>query len=139
MDNFTRDDMLTRWGESELIQRTDRTRVGAIDEAVLAAAMDLAQTDIDGALADAGYTPPVVWARLKPVGLDLARYYLYEGTRPKEIQDGYSAAIAFLDKVSTGGIRPPGLTQDATPPASAGPEYVAGTPAFGDLTDFLGG
>lgn len=114
----TRADLVTRYGEQELIDLTDRAGLGVTDDDVIAAAIARAEADIDGALADAGYTPPVSWSRLTQLGESLARYYLgTAGTRPPEVQADYTAAQGMLTRISTGAIRPPGVEPGDQPAA----------------------
>lgn len=98
--------MITRFGESELIELTDKS----------GQAGELVQTVLDGALADAsatidGYlagryalplvsTPPV----LIPICCDLARYQLYDEQASEQVSNRHKNAIRFLELVASGKV-----------------------------------
>lgn len=122
MSYVTKQQMIDRFGERELVQLTDRSNVppATIDDTVL-----------DGALADAadmidGYLKPVYALPLSVVpgilvrmAADIARYFLHARGVEKESQvyRSYAEALAWLKGVSTGLIQ---LDADGTAPAQSG-------------------
>lgn len=109
-------DLITRYGEYELTQLTDRARVGAIDGSVLDQAIADAGAEIDGYLATAGYPTPLVAAPyvLTRYACDLARWYLYDEVRPDAVQRGADQARNWLERIADGRYRLPGLATDDT-------------------------
>nr|WP_315206493.1 DUF1320 domain-containing protein [uncultured Albidiferax sp.] len=117
MDYATQADMVIRFGELEIIQITDRDRLGAIDSTVLAQALADATAYADGFLgkvyqlplrgcAQPGmggvvtYTPPPVLTRIV---CDLARYYLFtNGDKDHEAVRRYKQAITELTSIGDG-------------------------------------
>jgi len=104
MSYATRQDMIDRFGEEELILLTDRDgSAGMIVDAVL----DLALAD--GAATINGYiggryklplaTVPEVLVRLN---CDIARYQLYDERAPEQLQKRHEADIDFLTALGSG-------------------------------------
>lgn len=98
--------MLARFGESELIALTDRDgAAGGIVTAVLDTALSDASALIDGYLAGRYAlplaTPPVALTRLC---CDMARYGLYDDQANEQVSQRNSDAVRFLEKVSEGKI-----------------------------------
>lgn len=107
MPYATKASMITRFGESELIQRTDRAEpaLDVIDDAVLTLAMARADADADDALR-ARYAVPVA---SPPISLltqveNRARRYLYDDGMPDAVKDGNDEATAWFDGVAKGRI-----------------------------------
>lgn len=100
-------DMIDRFGETELIQLTDRAEppVGLIDEAVMDRALEDADGDIDAALA-VRYTLPLasVPKILKRAACDIARYYLYDDVPGEDIRKRYEDAKKLLLQLATGAV-----------------------------------
>lgn len=117
MDYATQADMVSRFGELEMLQLTDRDRLGVIDSTVLAQALADATAYADGFLgrvyqlplrgcaqpAVAGvvtYLPPPVLTR---VVCDLARYYLFTNAdKDHEAVRRYKAATTELIGIASG-------------------------------------
>jgi phage gp36-like protein len=122
----TKQDLIDRFGADELIQLTDRTNAGVIDDAVLDRALDDADREINAHVA-ARYvlpfaSPPPILTRL---AADIARYFLYEDRATDQVKDRYNAAVRLLRSVSTGAAT---LGPDAghqAPAAAGGPEVAA--------------
>lgn len=117
MTYFTQQDLIDRFGETELIQLTDRTGLNAIDSAILAQAIQDASAEIDGYLAGVyplplAATPP----QLIRVGCDMGRYYLRLaiGVVPETVEKRYEHAIKYLKAVATGAISL-GVAQEDAP------------------------
>lgn len=102
----TQANLVTRFGEAELIGNTDREGAGDIVAATVTAAILKASNTIDSYIG-ARYALPL--ASPDPVlqGLceDLARHALYTVDRPELVQKAYDAAIAHLKDISRGTAR----------------------------------
>jgi len=122
MTYATRQAMIDRYGENELIQLTDRARLGVIDDAVLGQALADAGAEIDGYLAvrytlPLDHTPPV----LMRVACDVARYRLFDDAAPEEVRNRYTDAVKWLAAIARGLVSlgmPP-----AEAPAASGPRF----------------
>lgn len=151
MTYATQQDLIERFGETELIQLTDRAEPpsGAIDAAVIARALADADDQINAYLA-ARYTVPMSPAPklLTRLAADLARYALYEDRVTEIVRQRFDAAIAQLKDIAAGKAS---LGVDAAgdePASSGGPEaeandrvFTRGRPstgAAGTLDDYLG-
>jgi phage gp36-like protein len=119
-------DMLARYGETELTQLTDRDGSEcALVMAVLETAITDACSDIDGYLSDGGYALPLAQAPhvLVRHACVIARAYLYDDVRPKDVLDDYNRTIAWLEKIADGRLR--------LPATDAGGEIAAGSVSTG--------
>lgn len=110
MAYVTQQDLIDRFGSTELIQLTDRTNMPAttIDATVVAAAISDAENVADSYMAKR-YALPLspVPDVLVPVVANLARYNLYGERAEKEsaIYRNYKDAIAWLKDVSSGTVQ----------------------------------
>lgn len=126
--------MVDRFGESEVVALTDRTRTGQIDDSVLLPALESASAEIDGYLAGRFPLPLTNPPRiLAGYACDIARYRLCgSGTRlTEDIRDRFRDAVRFLElaaagKVSLGGMPDGG----AAPSADDSIQFHAGTRVF---------
>ncbi len=125
MPYTTRAEMIERFGERELIQLTDRSGAGIIDEAVLSRAMADADAEIDGYLRERYALPlaavPPVLARL---AANIARYNLYDEMAPEEPRRRYEDAVRTLKAIAKGEVHL-GLPTGGAAPAVGAPK-VAG-------------
>jgi len=117
MTYATQTDMVSRFGEDELIALTDRGLTGQVDPVVVGGALDDASAEIDTYLAGR-YTLPLVAVPKFIGGLccDIARYRL-SGSSTLETtvaRDRYRDAVAFLKLAAEGkvtlGAMPNGVT-----------------------------
>lgn len=100
MGYCTVEEMLAPW-ERELTQLTDKTGVGAVNVALVQAAIDSASVFIDGYVAMQTDLPYDDSARqLMECCMGIARYRLYAEGRPKEVADDHAAWLKFLSDVS---------------------------------------
>jgi len=137
----TQADLVDRFGELELIERTDRADPPAniIDTAVL----DMAINDANGLIDTYIKTRyPQVFASvpepLKRKAADIARYYLYDDTPTDQVEAAYKAAIAFLKDVAAGraSLGPDQSGNQAV--SDQGAEMIAPARIFGrDDTSFI--
>ncbi|URD68108.1 DUF1320 domain-containing protein [Conchiformibius steedae DSM 2580] len=98
---ITRQDMIDRFGEGELIKLTDRTHRRAIDDAVLDKAMADAAAEAGSYLSAAGFVrlPPTPPRALTVKACDIARFYLYENGTSGIVQKRYDEAVKWLKEV----------------------------------------
>ena len=99
--------MTLRFGEQELIQLTDQGRLGALDTAVLTAALDFANGVVDTHLSGGGYALPI--SKVSPVlvsaACSIARWALYDKKRPDAVNEEYDRQVAWLKLVSSGAVK----------------------------------
>ncbi|MDF0377693.1 DUF1320 domain-containing protein [Methylophilus sp. YYY-1] len=107
MSYATQQDMVSRFGNREMVALTDRDNTGVIDASVLSGGLTAADNEINVYLAGRydlplASTPTIV----RDFACDIARYRLCssEVTETKEIRDRYKDAVAFFTKVSRGEI-----------------------------------
>lgn len=106
----TKQDLIDRFGEAELIQLTDRpdpatgATTGAIVDSVLNQAIADADAEINGYLAK--YTLPLatVPTVLVRSACDLARYFLMDDAATAQATKRYEAVLKFLREVGKGAI-----------------------------------
>lgn len=122
-------DMVTRFGERQILELTDRDVSGSIDTAVADQALTDASAEIDGYLA-ARYSLPLasVPGILVPYCCDLARLRLYPDAIPEAAAQAAAQARAFLADVARGRI---GLGADfeADGPAGGLAQIASAAPA----------
>jgi len=113
----TRDDMISRFSEREIIQLTDHEGLGLIDELVLSQSISDASAEIDGYLAAYSLpleSPPTLLSRSC---CDVARYYLYDDQMTDQVERRYEAVIKYLSQIAKGnislGLNPEGESVDA--------------------------
>lgn len=99
-------DLIDRFGEPELAQRTNRVDGLTIDTVVLGRALADADAEIDGYLATRYVLPlanaPVVLNRL---ACDIARYRLYDDGTPATVRQRYEDAVSLLKRLSSGDVQ----------------------------------
>ncbi len=101
----TQDDLITRYGEEELIQLTDATGAGVINADTVARAIADAAGEIDGYLAGR-YSVPLspVPKSIERIACDIARYYLYADQITEAVKKRYDDAVLFLRGIARGDI-----------------------------------
>ena len=99
----TKQNLIDRFGESELAQLTDRDAGTTIDDTVVNRALADADSLINGYL-QTRYTLPLssVPPVLEGVASDIARYYLFEDRAPEIVEARYKDRVGWLKDVSTG-------------------------------------
>lgn len=105
MPYCTQADLVSRFGEEELIQLTDRDRTGAINTTVLQSAIADASAEVDGYLGGRYVLPlPHVPPVLSRICADLVRYYLYDDVPRDQVRQRYEDAVAFLKSIAKGQV-----------------------------------
>lgn len=96
-------DLIARYGEDELAQRTDRAAGQTIDPAVIDRALEDAAAEIDSSLA-ARYALPVasVPPLLVRLACAIARYHLHDEAATQRIRDDYEDALKVLAEIRSG-------------------------------------
>ena len=96
-------DLVDRFGSSEILQLTDRDNLGVINVTVLNRALVDADAKINAYL-EPVYTLPLatVVPVLIGVAADIARDFLYDVSPNDQVRLRYEDALAFLDGISTG-------------------------------------
>lgn len=129
----TKQDLIERFGERELVQLTDRTNTpaSAIDDTVVARAIADASTYIDGYVGKA-YTLPlaVVPTALTKTAADISRYYLHSKGVEKDspIQRAFDQANDFLRDISRGIVKLVQADTGASPSEAGAGQVVFSTP-----------
>ncbi len=99
----TPDNMLSRFGEDELIALTDRTGSGSIDSERLLSALSDAAATLNGYLAARYPLPlPTVPDVLTRLCCDIARYYLYDDAANDQVSKRHDDALKMLKQLSDG-------------------------------------
>lgn len=99
----TQDDLIARFGETELVQLTDRASDGVVDVAYLDVSITEAQAEVDSYIG-AIYDLPLLTV---PVSLvtatcNIARYRLYNQQATEEVKIRYEDTIRWLRDVARG-------------------------------------
>jgi phage gp36-like protein len=133
----TKQNMIDRFAEQELIQLTDRANppAGAIDDTVLNKALADADATINDHL-QGRYALPlsVVPLSLERMACELARYYLYDDHPTDTVRTKYEDAIKFLEAVSKGVIKLGVDAQDQSAPVVGTPQTAAPERQFNQET-----
>jgi phage gp36-like protein len=124
MSYCTEANLITQYGIDELIQLTDRTDSGLVDSAVVSAALDAADAEIDSYLA-VRYTLPLATVPAVVVQLAgvIARYRLHDDREIPVVRKNYEDAVDSLKRLAKGSMvligagsnAAPALGQSATP------------------------
>jgi len=104
MSYCIKQDMIDRFGLSELSQLTGYDNSGVLDDDVLNQSIADADAEINGYLSD--YVLPLtnVPANFRLIACDIARYYLYDDAMIDQVRDRYQNAIKYLVQVGKGAI-----------------------------------
>lgn len=103
MPYCTQQDLVTRYGEDELIQLTDKQHTGQLDTDVISSAIADADSLIDSYLGSR-YSLPInpVPRSLLRIACEITRFYLYEDLSTDEVKDRYEKAVMSLKAISKG-------------------------------------
>lgn len=130
MGYATKQNMIDRFDQAELIQLTDRgtPATGAIVDAVLNSALADADAEIDGYLVGSHALPlPSVPRNLVMLACDLARYKLYDDRATEHVRQRYDDAVKYLVRVGKGELALSLDAQDQPAPLNGAP-MVDGPP-----------
>lgn len=118
-------DMINRYGETEMIQLSDRANTGLVDVVVVEAKLADASAEIDAYL-QGRYDLPIVDVPvlLTRIAADIARYHLYDDRATEQVTQRYKDAVRFLESVARGTVHL-GLGATAQPALITGGPEVA--------------
>jgi phage gp36-like protein len=125
MPYATLQDLIDRYGEDELIERTDRLDppAGVIDVAIANQALADADAEIDGYLQSRYQlplaNPPAV---LKLAACKIARHNLYDDAETEKIANDYAEVLAWLRGIAKGVFSLGPATDGTTAPETDGPK-----------------
>lgn len=124
MPYCTRQQLIDRYGETEIKQLTDRANLCVIDDVVLNQAIADADAEIDGYLREKHTLPiTVISNTLELIASEITRFYLYDKSATDEVRNRYEHAIATL-KSYVAGKTDLGLPDDTVANASGGVAFV---------------
>ena len=125
MSYATKQDLIDRFKEPELIQLTDSSGdAGAIDDTVLSRALDDADAEIDTYLVARYALPlPTVPRVLVNAACDIARYRLYEDRSTEHVTKRYDDAVKLLRMVSEGKVSLGLDTNQQATTTAGGPQF----------------
>lgn len=135
MPYASKQDLIDRFGETEMVQITDRDGTGLFDDATFAKAQADGDAEIDAYLQGRYALPlahvPTILCRL---ACDLYRYYLYFPRLIEDVEKRYERSVKLLEGIRDGRINL-GLDAGQAPEPAASPVRVSSRPRiFGDDT-----
>lgn len=108
----TLNDLIERFGETELIQLTDEQNTGVLNTASVNQAIADASNEIDSYLIGRYQLPLVeVPEFVKGYACDMARYRLWDDGALDQVSIRYRTAIKYWRDISTGALRLYGSTE----------------------------
>jgi len=127
MTYATQQDLVDRFGTTELVQLTDPAGL-AINTTTVARALADADAEIDTRIS-ARYALPLasVPTVLVRVAADLARYFLWDARATEQVRNRYKDATALLDKIGRGDVSVPGAA--LLTPAAGSVAVLASAPS----------
>ena len=121
---ITRQDLIDRFGEGELVALTDREGRGVIDDEVINRAIEDAEAEAAAYIQAARLVLPSPPKVLVIKVCDIARYYLHDNGETQVVLDRYKQAVAWLRDV----VRNPRLLDPDAVVAEAKPSACAVRP-----------
>lgn len=135
----TQQDLIDRYSEQELIERTDRTGANAVDATVVAAALESAAAMIDLHLRGRYRVPLTgeIPREIIAIACAIARKELWKDATSEAVREDYDDAIKSLEKLASGKVQ---LAIEAPPAAERGVQFNAEPPAISptDFKSFIG-
>lgn len=124
-------DLIDRFGETEVLQLSDHENTGDIDADVVARALGDADALIDSYLATK-YTVPLspVPDLVKQMACDIARYLLYRDSSPDLVTARYNAAVTSLKALAAGTATLGGDAGAAAAVEAGGVQFKTSTRVF---------
>jgi len=97
-------DLKKAFGDAELIQLTDRQNAGVVDDAVLDAAIDAADAEINQRLRAKGWTVPLATSStdLTRIAANITRFLLHVDVAPEPVKEAFEREIKKLDNYVKG-------------------------------------
>ncbi|BCW89964.1 hypothetical protein sos41_31320 [Alphaproteobacteria bacterium SO-S41] len=133
MTYATKQNLIDRFGETELARLTDKAAATTIDDTVIERALTDADAKIDGYVS-ARYAAPLapVPPLVNQIATAIARYYLWEDGAPEHVRKGFEDALSDLKRIADGTVVLPGAAAaaaGASAPGSA-PSFERDCPVF---------
>ncbi|GEK71595.1 MULTISPECIES: gp436 family protein [Halomonas] len=127
MPYITLDDLVSRFGEDELLDLASDETGMVIDSDEIDRAIADADGEIDGRVAAGGYAVPLspVPRIVQAYACDIARYRLYDDAATEQVTKRYEDAIKFLRAVARGEVLL-GIGGDGDEPTAGSVEFQAG-------------
>lgn len=124
-------DLLAEFGEAELVEATDKTGIGLLDEATVAAAIARADRIINRHLA--GRTAlPLEADTVVDLACDIARFYCYTARpAPSDVRIRFEDAMAQLVALGKRALAPADSAGTTAPATAGGAEVRSGGHVFG--------
>jgi len=132
MPYCTEQDMVDRYGDSEMIQLTDRDDLGIIDSSLVTMSIENASAVMDGYIGSRYALPLINPPRvLELYCADIARYHLYDDRVTEAVERNHVTAMSFLKQVSEGRVKL-GLSDSGDKPkANEGAQMTSGGRVMG--------
>lgn len=123
--------LITRFGETEILQLTDRDNIEEIDDNVINAAINRASSRIDVACRGR-YGLPLnpVDPLIIDIECDLARYYLYEDHATEAVEKRKDMALNDLKLIANGSLTLSATAAAAGASSTGMPEFETGDRIF---------
>ena len=115
MPYATKQNLIDRFGQQELVELTDSAELGVIDDGAVAVALADTDAEINSFLAGR-YTLPLTQTspELERLACDIARYRLWDDAASETVKNRYDDAIKKLRDVSKG-VASLGIDQASQP------------------------
>ncbi|MGZ5055670.1 MAG: gp436 family protein [Methylobacter sp.] len=128
----TEQNLIDRYGETELIQLTDQANAAVIDTGVLNSAIADADAEINSYLTAYALPLATIPANFERMACDITRYYLFGSSVPELVQKRYDNAISYLKLVAKGGINiAPDTSGTVAAPSSDDVAFQSSPSVFG--------
>lgn len=100
-------DLVNQFGQTELIELTDRENLGTVSDEVVSAAVARTDAEIDGYLRGRYDLPlpAAAAAQVNGIACDVTRYRLFGARATEEVRARYKDAAAWLRDVAAGRVR----------------------------------
>lgn len=126
----TLQNLIDEFGETELIQLTDRSNAGVVDQDVLDRALQRADRMIHRYLGGR-QALPVDADDVADLACDITRYYLFQTVPPDEVRTRFEDALKTLDKMAKGLLAVADTAGQAAAPSGDAAQVVSGGHVFG--------
>ena len=125
MSYLTYQDLVTAFGENEVLNITDRDRDGLSDDDVVADGIAFANDHVNGYLRER-YTVPLLNPPANLVGFccDFARYRFYQDQPTELVQERYNVGCFWLKDVARGLVQLETSDTETTPIAYSQPTTI---------------
>ena len=132
MSYCTKQNLIDRFSERELIQLTDRDNLGIIDNDVLNQALSDADAEINAYLTAYALPLATVPANLVRIAGAIARYYLFSDQATEQVKTRYNDAIKYLQLIGKGQLSlGPDVAGAVSPVVSNAVEFTSSPSIFG--------